>query len=148
METQSHSELVRAPIEVCFDAIVDFAEYPKWFSGISAAEVESADADAGIWRVRYELNMVIKTITYTLEYHSERPTKLEWKLVEGDVRDVVGTYNFRAIEDDLTDVECQQSVDVGFWIPGPIKRSFEKTALIDSVREFKAAAERRAQQLG
>jgi len=148
METQSHGEMVRAPIETCFDAIVDFAEYPQWFSGISAAEVLSADADAGMWQVRYELNMVIKTISYTLEYHSERPTNLEWKLVEGDVNDVVGSYAFRSLEPNLTSIECRQSIDIGFWIPGPIKRTFEKTALVDSVREFKAAAEQRAATAG
>lgn len=148
METQSHSELVRAPIEICFDAIVDFAEYPKWFSGISAAEVLRAEVDAGVWRVRYELNMVIKTITYTLGYHSERPSKLEWKLVEGDVNDVVGAYEFKSLDANLTSVECRQSIDIGFWIPGPIKRTFEKTALVDSVREFKAAAEQRAAAAG
>lgn len=148
MESQSYSELVRAPIEVCFDTIVDFAEYPDWFSAISAAKVLRADAEAGIWQVRYELNMVLKTITYTLEYHGQRPTKLEWKLLEGDVSDVVGGYAFKPLDDGVTAVECRQSVDVGFWIPAPIKRTFEKTALIDSVREFKAAAEGRAAETG
>jgi hypothetical protein len=39
-------------------------------------------------------------------------------------------------------------VDVGFWIPGPIRKTFERTALIDSVREFKKAAEQRARSFG
>jgi ribosome-associated toxin RatA of RatAB toxin-antitoxin module len=143
MEMQSHTEVVHAPIRVCFDTIVDFARYPDWFSGITAAHVEQADPDAGLWTVRYELNMVIKTISYTLSYQSQRPTELHWHLARGDVKDVKGNYLFTRLEDDLTEAECTQAIDIGFWIPGPIKRGFEKSALGDSVREFKKAAEQR-----
>jgi hypothetical protein len=37
-------------------------------------------------------------------------------------------------------------VDVGFWIPGPLRRIFERQALRESVLEFKAEAERRAKE--
>ena len=144
MEQQSHSEIVRAPIETCFDTIVDFKEYPSWFSGISAARIDQADPERGQWTIYYELNMVIKTISYTLAYQGERPHGLSWKLVSGDVSDVEGSYRFTKLEDDVTEAECSQAVEIGFWIPGPFKRTFEKSALVDSVREFKSAAERRA----
>jgi len=144
VEKQSHIEVVEAPIEVCFETIVDFAQYPQWFSGISTAEILDADPAAGTWTVRYGLDMVLKTISYTLSYQSRRPEELTWKLVEGDVRDVEGIYVFTALEPDLTEAECRQAVDVGFWIPGPLRRTFERSAVADSVREFKAAAEERA----
>jgi len=144
MEKQSHVEVVHAPIEVCFETIVDFAKYPEWFSGITAAHVEQADPAAGQWTVRYELNMIIKTISYTLAYTSQRPTDLRWHLVRGDVKDVEGAYRFTRLDDDRTEAECMQAIDIGFWIPGPIKRGFEKSALSDSVREFRKAAEARA----
>ena len=143
MEMQSHTELVHAPIEVCFETIVDFARYPEWFSGITAARVEKADPAAAVWTVKYELNMVIRTISYILAYTGRRPTGLDWHLVCGDVKDVKGTYRFTRLEDDLTEAECTQAIDIGFWIPGPIKRGFERSALGDSVREFKKAAEER-----
>ena len=144
METQTHGEFVRAPIEVCFDTIIDFEKYPTWFSGISAARIEKADPAGGLWTVRYELSMIIKTISYTLAYQSRRPSELTWKLVRGDVKDVEGSYLFTKVEDGVTQARCTQAVDVGFWIPGPFKRTFEKSALSDSVREFKKAAEARA----
>jgi ribosome-associated toxin RatA of RatAB toxin-antitoxin module len=146
VEKQSHIEVVEAPIEVCFATIVDFARYPEWFSGISTAEILDADPAAGTWTVRYGLDMVLKTISYTLAYKSRRPQELTWKLVEGDVRDVEGIYTFTALEPDLTEAECRQAVDVGFWIPGPLRRTFERSAVADSVREFKAAAEARARE--
>jgi ribosome-associated toxin RatA of RatAB toxin-antitoxin module len=144
MESQSHTEVIEAPIAVCFAAVTDFERYPEWFSGISASEVVESDADAGIWTVRYQLDMIVKTIRYTLHYESEPPVSLVWKSVDGDIRAIEGCYRFEQLEPDLTEATCTQSVDVGFWIPGPLKRTFEKSALGDSVRELKAAAERLA----
>jgi hypothetical protein len=98
--------------------------------------------------VKYQLNMLIKTISYTLEYAGKRPNELDWKLTGGDVRAVEGSYRFRRIDGEHTEATCAQAVDVGFWIPGPIRKTFERTALIDSVREFKKAAEQRARSFG
>jgi ribosome-associated toxin RatA of RatAB toxin-antitoxin module len=141
MQSQSHSEVIGAPIQSCFDAIIDFERYPEWFSGITAAEILEADESANKWTVRYELNMVIKTITYTLAYEADPPTLIRWRLVAGDLNAVEGTYALESLEADVTEASCTQSIDIGFWIPGPIKRTFEKSALIDSVRELKTAVE-------
>jgi ribosome-associated toxin RatA of RatAB toxin-antitoxin module len=139
VESQSHVEVVKAPLDVCFNTIVDFERYPEWFSGITGARI--LERGERTWTVRYELNMIVKTITYTLAYTSSGPTNLEWKFVEGDVNDIEGTYTFTELEPGLVEAECRQSIDIGFWIPGPIKRGFEKNALRDSVSEFKTAAE-------
>jgi ribosome-associated toxin RatA of RatAB toxin-antitoxin module len=144
VESQSHSEVVNAPVEVCFDTVVDFARYPEWFSAISSARIIETNSENGQWKVAYELDMVIKTIAYTLAYKGNRPGCLEWKLAEGDIKDVEGSYVFSALEPRLTEARCTQTVDLGFWIPGLIKRGFERSALADSVAELKAAAEARA----
>jgi len=144
MESQSHTEVVNAPIEACFEAITDFARYPDWFSGITAVEILESNSDACKWTVRFELSMVVKTISYTLAYEGERPNGITWRLVEGDVNSVEGSYKLESLESDVTEATCAQSVDIGFWIPGPIKRTFEKSALVDSVRELKSAVEAQA----
>jgi ribosome-associated toxin RatA of RatAB toxin-antitoxin module len=144
MERQSHTEIVRAPIDVCFDTIVDFQYYPDWFTAISTAAVLEHDDSVPSWTVEYTLSMVVKTISYTLAYRGKRPGALTWKLVRGDVKDVQGDYRFVELEPGVTEATCTQGVDVGFWIPGPLRRTFERTALSDSVREFKKAAEARA----
>lgn len=144
VELQSHTEIVRAPIDLCFDTLVDFARYPEWFRVITAATVEKAEPGAGRWQVRYELNAILKTITYTLAYESERPGRLTWKSVAGDLKAIEGAYTLFELEPGLTEATCEQAVDVGVWVPGIVRRAFESTAVRDSVREFKAAAEDRA----
>ena len=146
MERQSHTEVVRAAVGVCFDTIVDFEQYPDWFSGITTATILEHDAKKKTWTVEYTLNMVLKTISYTLFYQGKLPGSLTWKLVRGDVKDIQGSYEFVELEPGVTEATCTQGVDVGFWIPGPLRRTFEGTALVTSVREFKQAAEGRARR--
>ncbi|RMD82453.1 MAG: hypothetical protein D6815_09205 [Candidatus Dadabacteria bacterium] len=146
MERQSHTEIIEAPIEVCFETITDFEKYPDWFTGIEQAVVERADPDRCLWTVRYRLHMVVKTISYTLSYEGKRPEWLAWSLERGDVKAIEGSYAFKRLEPTRTEATCTQAVDVGFWIPGPLRRTFERTALADSVRQFKEAAEARAKE--
>jgi ribosome-associated toxin RatA of RatAB toxin-antitoxin module len=146
MERQSHTEVVQAPLGTCFDTIVDFKQYPDWFSGITTAKVIEHDAKKKTWTVEYTLHMIVKTISYTLFYQGEPPGSLTWKLLRGDVKDVQGSYRFVELEPGVTEATCTQGVDVGFWIPGPLRRTFESTALVTSVREFKQAAEGRARR--
>lgn len=141
MERQSHTETVQATQQRCFETVVDFERYPDWFSGLEKADIIESDPGKGLWTVRYSLNMIIRTLSYTLSYSSTGPGQLQWTMLEGDVNNIEGSYDFVELEPGLTEATCQQGIDVGFWIPGPVKRGFEATALITSVKEFKAAAE-------
>ncbi len=141
MESHSHTEVIRAPIERCFDVLVDFARYPEWFAMIRKARIEDADPAAGRWTVTYDLDAILKTIQYTLAYQGERPDRLTWKMVRGDLKAIEGVYELVALEPDLTEATCTQALDVGLWVPGPLRRTFEKSALSDSVRELKRAVE-------
>ena len=139
---QSFTTEIDASPEECFAAILDFAAYPSWSSVISSATVREFD-DAGVPRiVEFELDMTIKTIRYVLEYTAKPPSRLDWRLVEGDVSSVEGTYLFEPTGK-KTRTTCEQAVDLGFWVPGPIRRIAEPKALKDSVLEFKAEVERR-----
>lgn len=144
MESRSHTEVIRAPIELCFETLVDFAEYPGWFRVIRSAKVEHCDNEGCHWQVRFELDAILKTITYTLAYDGERPGRLTWKMTSGDLKAIEGCYELVELEPGLTEATCTQSIDVGLWVPGMVRRAFESSAVADSVRELKQAAEARA----
>lgn len=145
MESRTHTEVIRAPIDLCFDTLVDFDSYPNFFRVIRAARVEEADPGHGRWRVRYELDAILKTITYTLAYESERPHRLTWKMTSGDLKSIEGEYALVELEPGLTEATCTQVLDIGLWVPGIVRRAFEQSAIQDSVRDFKQAAETRAE---
>lgn len=139
---QTYTAETTASAEDCFAVITDFASYPNWSSVITAAEVIDRYPDGVARRVRFELDMKFKTVRYVLDYAYERPRRVTWKLVEGDVEDVEGAYVFDPAKG-KTRVTCEQAVSLGFWIPGPIRRIAEQKALKDSVVEFIAEVERR-----
>lgn len=140
---QSFSTEIAATPEDCFEAIVDFPNYPNWSSVITSTHVLDTYPDGLARTVEFELDMKIRTVHYVLEYRYQRPNRLDWKLVEGDVESVEGTYTFEPVGKQKTKTTCEQAVSVGFWIPGPIRRIAEQKALKDAVLELKAEVERR-----
>lgn len=141
--SQSYSASIRATPEQCFAVLTDFDAYPKWSGPVTECRVLDRYEDGLPRRVAFALDMTLKTVRYVLEYSWTPPHGAEWGLVEGDLRDVEGSYRFLET-DGTTTATCSQTVDVGFWIPGPIRRTFERKALQDSVEEFKKAVESRA----
>jgi hypothetical protein len=141
---QSFTADVEASIDDCCAVLLDFERYPQWSGPTTAARILERGADGRARQVEMTLDMKIRNVRYVLEYRYDLPSQAHWRLIEGDVAGVDGSYTFERIDDTHTRATCQQSVDLGFWVPGPLRRLIEKQALRDSVLEFKAEAERRA----
>lgn len=140
--SQSYTATVAGSVEDCFAVLVDFPAYPEWSSPITECRVLERYPDGLARRVAFALDMMIRTVRYTLEYTYDPPRGARWRLVEGDLAGVEGSYRFDPAGDG-TEATCSQSVDLGFWIPGPIRRMAEAKALRDSVEEFRKAVETR-----
>ena len=139
---QSYSTTVAAPVSECFAVLTAFEDYPRWASPITDCRVLERHPDGLPKRVEFTLDMTIKTIRYVLAYTFDPPHGATWKLVEGDVKNVEGSYRFEETAAGAT-ATCTQGIDLGFWLPGFIRNRFEKKALHDSVEEFRAAVEAR-----
>jgi ribosome-associated toxin RatA of RatAB toxin-antitoxin module len=140
---QEVSVEIAASPAACFDAILEFERYPEWSSAIQSARILERDAD-GIGRiVEFQIDMKIRSVRYVLEYTYKRPTELSWRSVEGDVESIEGRYRFRKLGAALTEATCRQEIQLGFWVPGPLRKLAERTALKQSVTEFKDDVERR-----
>lgn len=141
---QSQSIEVAASIEDCCAVLLAFERYPSWSGPITGASVLERDPDGRARKVEMTLDMKIKSVRYVLQYEYDLPRVARWHLVEGDVAGIVGSYEFEEIDARHTRITCKQAVDLGFWVPGPLRRVIERQALRDSVAEFKTEAERRA----
>ena len=141
--TQSYSVAVAGSLEDCFAVLTDFEAYPRWSSPVKECRVVDRYPDGLARRVAFALDMMVKTIRYVLEYTFDPPHGGRWRLVEGDVKGVEGSYRFEKTGDRVK-ATCTQAIDIGFWVPGPIRRPLEQKALRDSVEEFKKAVEARA----
>jgi hypothetical protein len=140
--SQSYTTQVVGSVDDCFAVLTDFEAYPEWSGPVTECRVLDRHPDGLPRRVAFALDMTLKTLRYVLEYSWDPPHGGSWQLVEGDVKDVHGSYRFEPAGKQ-TKATCSQAIDLGFWIPGPIRRPFEQKALRDSVEEFRKAVEAR-----
>ncbi|MBU6282284.1 SRPBCC family protein [bacterium] len=141
---KTHTAVIDADVEACIAVLADFENHPRWSTPVLRAAILSCDEEGRGRNVAFQLDMKIRRISYVLEHTYDLPHRISWNLVEGDVAGVKGSYEFEPIGPGRTRATCTQIVDIGFWIPGPLRRLFEEQALADAVGEFKHEVERRA----
>jgi len=141
---QTFSTPIDAPAALCYSAIGEFEAYPTWSSPITKIAVLDRHPDGQARRVEFEVDMKVGTVRYVLEYTWHPPNRVTWKMTEGDLSDIEGSYVFEADGPTRTTATCSQAISLGFWVPSLILRPIEQTALKQSVLEFKTHAERLA----
>jgi uncharacterized membrane protein len=145
MNWAEHTIEIDAPIETCFDAIVDYESFPAWQGAVVSTEVLDRHKDGLGKRVRLSVDAKVRKVDYTLDYRYERPTRIEWDYVEGNgIDDADGHYLFESLGDDRTRATYKLGLEVGIPLPGPVARRAHKQTLAGSVEDLKREAERRA----
>jgi len=145
MSWAEHSLEVDAPIEVAFDAIVDYESFPRWQNAVDRTEVIDHTPEGIGQTVRLYVDAKIRKIDYTLRYRYERPARIEWDFVEGNgMRDLDGVYSF----EDLGGGRCRATYKLGadpeIPVPGFVLKRTHKQLVQRSVEDLKREAERRA----
>jgi uncharacterized membrane protein len=129
---------IEATVDEIMEVATDFETYPDWNSEVKSVEVLERDADGRPTQVAWKVDARIKTVGYVLEYdYSNLPSGYSWQLVEGDVKQLHGSYAFDEF-DDVTDVAYELVLDPGFPVPGLLRRQGErrlKEAALDGLKE-------------
>lgn len=132
---------VAATAEEIFRVATDFEAYPEWNANIKKVEIKETDSEGRATKVWMQVDAKVKTVTYTLEYdYSEAPEAFSWDLLEGDVKELSGSYRFDEF-DDVTEVQYETSLDPGFPIPGFLKRQGEKQIAKGALHDLKKRVE-------
>src|SRR5436853_1743731 len=117
---QSFTTPIEAPLEVCYAAIADFEAYPTWSSPVSSIRVLNRHPDGHARQVEFVVDMKLRTVRYVLEYTWHPPNRLTWKMADGDLADIEGSYVFTADGPARTTAMCSQAISLGFWVPSLI----------------------------
>lgn len=136
---------VAASPEACFEAGVDYESFPRWQQAVKQAEVISRDADGLGEVVSFRIDAKVREIGYRLRYHYERPHRVWWEFVDGDVADVEGEYRFEPAGE-RTLVTYALGIDPGLPVPGFIAERLNRQVMWRSVRDLRDEVERRAAQ--
>jgi coenzyme Q-binding protein COQ10 len=82
MALVTKSVLIDVPLERFYEVVVDYERYPEFVPGIRRCRVRDG---AGEKQVEYELDLGIRRIKYVLRHEEQRPRRVSWSLVSGDM---------------------------------------------------------------
>ncbi|HEV2756677.1 MAG TPA: SRPBCC family protein [Actinomycetota bacterium] len=134
---------VKAPAPEIFEVATDFAAYPEWNANIKKVEVKETDSEGRGTKVWYQIDAKVKVVSYTLGYdYSEAPRSFSWDLLDGDVKELRGSYTFDEF-DDVTEVVYETAVDPGFPIPKLLKRQAQRAIVRGALEDLKKRVESR-----
>ena len=137
--------VINAPVQACFDTLVDFERYPEWAGDLKQADVVERDADGRAAVVEFRAAAMGRSTTYRLRYdYADAPNRLSWVLESGDLeRELDGAYHLRPAPDeqDKTEVVYELSVDLVLPIPGFVKRRAEARIIKTALADLKALIE-------
>ena len=82
MALVSQEVVVDATVDHFFDVVVDYPRYPEFVPGIKACRVLEAE---GARQVEYDLDLGLRRIRYVLRHEEDRPRRVSWSLVSGEI---------------------------------------------------------------
>jgi len=135
------SEVVQAPPDKVIDALTDFGSFPSWQAAVLECEVLERDAEGRGSRVRMKVDAKVRKVEYIVRYHYDLPNSLGWHQESGDLKENTGEYTFVANDDGTTQVTVDIVAEVGFFVPGPMKKLIREQSLKNSLRELRKRVE-------
>lgn len=137
--------VINAPVQACFDTLVDFERYPEWAGDLKQAVAVEWDSQGRAEVVEFRAAAMGRSTTYRLRYDYEgAPHRLAWVLESGDLeRELDGAYHLQESdrEPGHTEVVYELSVDLVLPIPGFVKRRAEARILKTALADLKALIE-------
>jgi ribosome-associated toxin RatA of RatAB toxin-antitoxin module len=135
---------IKAPPEAVFAVASDVASYPEWATGVKSTEVLETDEKGRPHRARFQVDALVKEISYVLLYSYDEPRLMSWMAEENpDLKQLEGSYTFTPLEDG-TEAVYALRVEPGFTIPGFLRRQAEKQLVGTALRGLRKRVEQLA----
>jgi uncharacterized membrane protein len=131
------TETVNAPVDKIVDALTSFETFPEWQGAVMECEVLERDDEGRGSLVRMKVDAKVRKVEYVVRYTYDLPNGLSWEQTSGDLKENTGKYTFVARDDGGTDVTVDIVAEVGFFVPGPMKKLIREQSLKNSIRELK-----------
>lgn len=136
MANAKRTEVFDVDINKIYNVIVDYAKYPEFVTGVNEVKVESS-SDAGAV-VTYSIDM-IKKLNYTLKLTHQKPTKVTWTFMSGDLFKInQGSWELKDLGNNQTEVTYTIELDIKGFIPGSgmIVNKLTETSLPSMMKSY------------
>ncbi|MFY0577942.1 type II toxin-antitoxin system RatA family toxin [Cystobacter fuscus] len=139
MAGASRSIVINAPPEKLFDVITQYEKYPEFLSEVKKIRVLERKENSV--KIQYEVD-VIKTIRYTILVTEDRPKRMSWTFVEGEVmKDNKGSWVLEPDGEGRTKATYTVELALGPLVPKAIVNSLTESSLPKMLDSFKRRAE-------
>ena len=132
MAEVKHTEIFACTPDQFFDIISEYAKYPEFLSEVKDCKVIE---DSGVVKkVEFKIS-IIKNFRYLNEHREERPKKLSWKFIEGDLFKTMNGYWELSEENGKTKAVYFVEATFGLFVP---KKMTEKALSVNLPAMMKA----------
>ncbi len=139
MPGATRSIVINAPMEKVFGVISDYERYAEFLSEVK--EVRTSHRQGSEVYVHYEVD-VVKTIRYTLHMKEEKPKRISWSFVEGELmRDNRGSWLLEPAGEGRTQATYHIEMVLGPLVPKAILNALLDSSLPRMLEAFRKRAE-------
>ncbi|MBZ4333344.1 SRPBCC family protein [Corallococcus interemptor] len=130
---------INAPVEKVFDVITNYDRYGEFLPEVK--KISTSQRQGNTVQVHYEVD-VVKRIRYTIRVTEERPKRMSWTFVEGEVmKDNKGSWTLEPEGEGKTRATYNVEMALGALIPKAIINTLTETQLPKMLEAFKRRAE-------
>jgi len=138
-----HRTTIAATAEEAFAVLTDFTHLPDWQDSVKRCTILGTGADGLPDLVRYEADVRVRRITYTLRHTYDRPTRIFSEYVEGDFKRFEGDWAIDPEGPDRISARTWLRIDPGIPVPGPVFRMLHRHVLRGAVEDLRKRLEGR-----
>ena len=135
---------INAPIEVAWDVIADIPKYPEFLKELKAVRIDKIEGN--VKTATYEVE-IVKKIEYTLKLVEEKPRKVTWSMVKGQMMSRNdGSWQLRDLGGGKTEATYTVDVKFGLLVPSAISNMLTEVNLPKMLDAFKNRIEARVKR--
>ncbi len=139
MPGATRSIVIDAPVEKVFDVITAYDRYAEFLPEVKEARTSGRNGNQV--EVHYVVN-VIRSIRYTLRMAEERPRRIAWSFVQGEVmRDNKGSWTLEPEGAGKTRATYAIEMALGPLVPRTLVNALVETSLPKMLEAFKKRVE-------
>ncbi|RME20865.1 MAG: SRPBCC family protein [Deltaproteobacteria bacterium] len=133
---------ISAPIEKVFDVVADVESYPQFLDSLGMVGIEVLESGDGFKTVKHTVRKMGTNVSYTLRYELDKPNRIEWSFVEGQMmKDNRGFWKLEKIDDNRTRATYSVDVKFGMLVPKSLVNAMVSKELPQMLDAFKKRAE-------
>jgi len=131
--------VINAPVEKVFDVITQYERYPEFLPEVK--EVRVANRQGSTLELHYKVD-VVKTVRYSIRVTEERPRRMAWSFIEGEVmKDNKGSWLLEPEGEGKTRATYNVEMALGLLVPKAVVNALVDTSLPKMLEAFKRRAE-------